>query len=221
MKKKDRAELIFEKLSKIYPDAHCELHHQSPFQLLIATILSAQCTDEQVNKVTPKLFHNYPDCFSMANAPLQHIEKLIYSTCFYKNKSKNIIKCAQTLTSEYKGIIPADLQKLIKLPGVGRKTGNVLLGNAFNINEGIVVDTHVKRLSTIFKFTKQSNPVKIEQDLVKLFPQKHWTIVSHLLIFHGRRFCNAKKPLCSNCLLGNLCPQFPELERKIINKKQV
>jgi endonuclease-3 len=206
MKKKDIASITFQRLIQKWPDAHCELYHESPFQLLIATILSAQCTDERVNQVTPILFTAYPDPKSLANAIQEDVEAIIHSTGFYKNKAKNIIKCAKDIVEIHNGKIPQNIQELTSLAGVGRKTANVVLGNAFNINMGVVVDTHVKRISNRLKLTKSSDPIKIEQDLMKLFDQGCWTILSHLYIFLGRRVCFARKPQCDLCFLADICP---------------
>lgn len=205
MKRKEKADLIISKLLKKYPDARCELEHINPFQLLVATILSAQCTDLVVNKVTPKLFRKFPTPSKMAKAKTSQVETIIRPTGFFKNKSINIIKCAQIIQDEYDGMVPKRMVDLTTLPGVGRKTANVVLGNAFGINEGIVVDTHVKRISGRLKLTLNQDPVKIEKDLMKLFDQKHWPILSHLLIFHGRRVCSARSPNCDKCVLKVAC----------------
>ncbi len=205
MKRKERAPLVYSELERLYPNAYCELFHKSDFQLLIATILSAQCTDERVNMVTPVLFEQFPLPELMAKAPVAKLEKIIHSTGFYKNKAKNIKQCATSIMEEYNGIIPRTIDELITLAGVGRKTANVLLGNAYNINHGVVVDTHVKRLSNHLALTKHPDPIKIEQDLMKIFPREKWTQLSHLLIFHGRRVCNARKPNCPECTLRPLC----------------
>lgn len=197
---------IYSILEAFFPDAHCELTHQGPFQLLIATILSAQCTDVQVNKVTTKLFKQYPDAQALASAPLEKVMELVRSTGFYKNKAKNIIACAQGIEEQFQGEIPQSIEELITLPGVGRKTANVLLGNAFGINHGVVVDTHVKRISRLLGLTKEETPEKIEQDLMKLFERKNWCQLSHLFIFLGRRICIARRPKCSECPLNKLCP---------------
>jgi endonuclease-3 len=197
---------ILKKLKKYFPDASCELHHETPFQLLIATILSAQCTDVQVNKVTPKLFSLFPTAKLLAKAPLLLIEETIRSTGFYKNKAKNIKACAEKIETQFKGQVPDKMEDLIELPGVGRKTANVVLSNAFHVNVGIVVDTHVKRIANLLGLTQSLDPLKIEQDLLPLFPQKDWGLLSHLLIFLGRRICSAKKPNCSECPLKDICP---------------
>ena len=193
-------------LKKYYPNAHCALDHNTDFQLLIATILSAQCTDERVNQVTPQLFALYPDPFLMAKAPIEKVEKLIHSTGFYKNKAKNIINCAKSLVSHHKGRIPRTVEELTALAGVGRKTANVVLGNAYGIASGIVVDTHVSRLAQRFGWTKAKTPEQIEKDLLKLIPTKDWILISHLLIFHGRQKCKARKPDCKTCFLQSTCP---------------
>ena len=201
-----RASELLRILRTTYPDAHCELNHDGPFQLLIATILSAQCTDVRVNMVTPALFQKYPDPKSMAAARQEDLEELIRSTGFFRNKAKNIRAAAQALVEHHHGEVPRELEPLTHLPGVGRKTANVVLGNAYGIESGIVVDTHVARLSQRLGLTKQKDPVKIEKDLIKLIPQDTWTLWSHLLIWHGRRRCMARNPDCPNCELQSLCP---------------
>ncbi len=206
MKKTELALEVHQRLKNIYPDAHCELTHSNPFELLIATILSAQCTDVRVNIVTPNLFKHYPNAESLAYAKLEHIEELIKSINFFRNKSKNLKACALDLIEKFNGEVPQDVDSLSSLPGVGRKTANVVLGNAFNINTGIVVDTHVKRTSQLLGLTKNQDPLKIEQDLMKLFPNPVWTEISHLLIFLGRRTCIARRPQCELCLLQDICP---------------
>ena len=193
-------------LRATYPDAHCELDHNGPFQLLIATILSAQCTDVRVNMVTPALFKKYPNAKSLAAARQENVEVLIRSTGFFRNKAKNLIAAAKSLIGEHAGEVPSDLETLTHLPGVGRKTANVVLGNAYGIEAGVVVDTHVARLSKRLGLTKHTDPVKIEKDLIKLIPQNAWTLWSHLLIWHGRRRCMARNPDCPNCELQSLCP---------------
>lgn len=205
MKRAEKAPLVYKELERLYPNAHCELYHKNDFQLLIATILSAQCTDERVNMVTPVLFKKYPTPQKMSQAPLADLEDIIRSTGFFKNKAKNIKGCATGIVEQYNNVIPRDIEQLIQLPGVGRKTANVLLGNAYNINSGVVVDTHVRRISKLLKLTRHDDPVKIEKDLMKIFAQKQWTQLSHLLIFHGRRVCNARKPDCANCTLRQYC----------------
>lgn len=206
MKKTDRATAVYQHLHQEFPDAHCELYHNSPFELLIATILSAQCTDVRVNMVTPVLFKKYPSPEKLAAAKQSDVEKIIHSTGFYKNKATNIINCARDIHEKYKGEIPRTIEELTALAGVGRKTANVVLGNAFNLNYGIVVDTHVKRITNLLGLTKSDNPEKIEEDLMKLFPREQWTELSHLLIFLGRRTCIARRPKCDECCLNKICP---------------
>ncbi len=198
---------VLNKLKKFYPDAHCALDFSNAFELLVATILSAQCTDERVNKVTPALFASYPTAFDLAKAQLIDVERLIMSTNFYKNKSKNLIGMAQMLVDKFQGEVPQTMEELIQLSGVGRKTANVVLGNAFNISSGIVVDTHVGRLSQRLGWTKNEDPVKIEQDLIKLVSRPDWVLIAHLLISHGRKICKARNPDCSNCFLFDQCPK--------------
>lgn len=202
----ERTRRISRALARLYPDAHCALHYSNPLQLLIATILSAQCTDKLVNKVTPALFARYPDAAAFAGADQSELELLIKSTGFFRNKAKNIIACAQALIKEHGGEVPASLEALTRLPGVGRKTANVVLGNAFDI-PGMVVDTHIGRLSRRLGLTKNTDPVKVEHDLMKLFPAKEWTILGHRLIFHGRAICDARKPKCQECTLREFCPK--------------
>ncbi len=195
------------KLKKKYPDAYCELVHETPFQLLVATILSAQCTDERVNKVTPELFRLLPDAKAMSGAPVSKIEELIRSTGFYKNKAKNIKSCSQDLCDKFEGQVPENSDELVKLAGVGRKTANVVLGVAFKIPSGIVVDTHVSRISQRLGLTKNKTPEKIENDLVKLVPKKDWIQISHQMIFLGRQICKARTPNCNSCPLETICPK--------------
>lgn len=206
MTRGERAAEVLRILRQTYPDAHCELTHRNPFELLIATILSAQCTDVRVNIVTPALFRKYPDAYAMAGAPMQDVEELIRSTGFYRNKAKNIRAASAALTEKHGGKVPRDLESLTVLPGVGRKTANVVLGNAYGIESGVVVDTHVGRLSQRLGLTKHRDPVKIERDLAKVVPRESWTLWSHLLIWHGRRHCFARKPDCDHCELSALCP---------------
>ncbi len=194
-------------LKRFYPDAHCALDHSNSFELLVATILSAQCTDERVNKVTPALFATFPTAYDLSKAQLIDVERLIMSTNFFRNKSKNLIAMAQRLVDFHKGEVPQTMEALVELPGVGRKTANVVLGNAFNIASGVVVDTHVGRLSLRLGWTKNEDAVKAEQDLIKLIPQSDWVLVAHLLIFHGRKICKARNPDCPNCFLFDLCPK--------------
>ncbi len=206
MTRKDRAKALGELLPRIYPDAHCELVFSNPLELLVATILSAQCTDKRVNIVTAALFPRCPDVRAYAEIPLPELESLIHSTGFYRNKAKNIQAMAARLLAEHGGEVPQTLEALAALPGVGRKTANVVLGNAFGKNEGVVVDTHVGRLSLRLGLTKHSDPVKVEKDLAGLFPRDRWTDLSHWLIFHGRRRCMARNPDCAHCELLALCP---------------
>ncbi|MDQ6717292.1 MAG: endonuclease III [Gemmatimonadota bacterium] len=202
----ERADLIHIRLEKEYPDAHCELDHENPLQLLTATILSAQCTDKRVNLVTPELFKRFPDAQSLASAKPEELEDLIRSTGFFRNKTKSLLGMAAAVVERHGGKIPSTMAELTKLPGVGRKTANVILGNAFEINEGVVVDTHVGRLSLRLGLTRQTDPVKVELVLMKLFPRKVWAKLSHLLIFHGRRVCLARSPKCEMCVLSDICP---------------
>jgi endonuclease III len=194
------------KLKEIHPDAHCELDHKGPFQLLVATVLSAQTTDVNVNKATPKLFARYPDAKSLAKADALDVEPLVSTLGFFRQKAKSIVGLSKKLVEEHRGVVPRKLDDLVKLPGVGRKTANVVLGVIWNDPEGVVVDTHVQRISQRLGWTKNTDPVKIEQDLCKLLPREDWNITSHLLIFHGRRICFARKPDCEACGLNALCP---------------
>ena len=202
----ERFPKILARLKEAYPDAHCELDFINPFQLICATILSAQCTDVRVNMVTPALFRKYPDAEALAQARQEELEEIIRSTGFFRNKAKSLIGMAQAVVAEHGGEIPSSMDALVKLPGVGRKTANVVLGNAFAINEGVVVDTHVARVSGRLGLTTHTDPVKIEQDLMRLAPREDWTLLSHMLIFHGRRVCIARKPRCRECVLAPLCP---------------
>ncbi len=201
-----RAQEIFRRLKKRYPDAHCELDHHNAFELLCATILSAQCTDARVNLVTPGLFRRYPDAESLAGARPEDVEEVIRSTGFFRNKTKSLIGMANAVVQRHGGKIPDSMEALRVLPGVGRKTANVILGNAFGINEGVTVDTHVSRISQLLRLTRNTDPEGIERDLMALFPQRHWALLSHLLIFHGRRTCIARRPKCGECVIADLCP---------------
>ena len=192
---------------RYYPDAHCALHHETPDQLLFATILSAQCTDERVNMVTPHLFEAYPKTSDLAAADVNDVEEIIKSTGFYRNKAKNLIAAAKDLTEKHRGEMPKTIKEMTALAGVGRKTANVVLGNAFNIASGVVVDTHVRRLSNRLGFVKHQNPEIIERELNELVPSKHWVMFSHWLIEHGRRVCKARKPQCDTCFLYEECPK--------------
>jgi endonuclease-3 len=204
--RRERAETVFQLLELEYPQAETALTHRSPFELAVATILSAQCTDERVNMVTPALFERFPDATALAAAPLNELEEIVRSTGFFRSKAKNLVGMAQGVLANHGGELPRTLSELTKLPGIGRKTGNVVLGNAFGIDEGVVVDTHVKRLAGRLGFTKHTTPEKIERDLMEIFPRDRWTLLSHLLIFHGRAACPARKPLCGECVVAHLCP---------------
>ena len=189
-----------------YPDACCELNFSNALELLVATILSAQCTDERVNQVTPALFARYPDAKALAEADTEELENLVRSTGFYRNKTKNIQAAARRIVEAYDGEVPDNMADLITLGGVARKTANVVLGNVFNIADGVVVDTHVKRLSGRLGLVKSNKPEKIERELMELVPREEWVDLGHLLIFHGRRVCNARKPDCPACVIRHLCP---------------
>ena len=198
--------LLYDRLLALYPDAHCELDFTTPFQLIVATILSAQCTDKRVNMVTPVLFERYQTVEALARARQEDVEEIIKSTGFFRNKAKAIIAMAGAVADAHRGEVPSTMDALVTLPGVGRKTANVILGNAFNLNEGVVVDTHVGRLAGRLGLTRETDPVKVEQELMRLFPRERWTMLAHLLIFHGRRVCDAKKPRCGECTLADVCP---------------
>ncbi len=202
-----RARRIVAELKRAYPDAHCALRFESPFQLLVATILSAQCTDERVNQVTAELFARYPTAEKLDRVPLSRLETLIKSTGFFRNKAKNIKACCRELVKRYGGQVPADLDALVALPGVGRKTANVVLGTAFGEPTGIVVDTHVGRIVRRLGLTTQREPNKVEQDLMELIPRSEWIDFSHRLIHHGRQVCKARKPRCDECVLEAWCPR--------------
>ncbi len=208
-----RASAWCQALARVYPDAHCDLNFSNPLELLIATILSAQCTDVQVNKVTPALFRKYRAARDYAEANPQEFEHDLKSIGLYRAKAKNIRACCRLLVDHHGGKVPESMEELVQLPGVGRKTANVVLGNAFGQNAGVVVDTHVARLSARLGLTRQTDPVKIEQALMKLVPQADWTLFSHWLIFHGRRRCKAQNPDCPNCEIASLCLSFPKLSR--------
>ena len=203
---KIRALEILVRLKRLYPDATCSLTYDSPVQLLVATILSAQCTDERVNKVTPNLFARFPDAASLANADLEELEDLVRSTGFYRNKAKNIQSACRTIVNEFGGKVPQHMEDLLRLSGVARKTANVVLAHGFGINAGVTVDTHVKRLTQRLGFTKHQDPVRIERDLMKLLPQSDWENWSIRLIYHGRAVCKARSPACEVCQLAELCP---------------
>ena len=206
MTARERAAQLLKAWPKAYPGAHCELDFKNPLELLIATILSAQCTDKRVNMVTPALFKKYRTAKDYAKAPQSDLETAIKSTGFYRNKAKSIRAATSTIIQRFGGKVPSTMEELRELPGVGRKTANVVLGNAFGKDEGIVVDTHVIRLSQRLGLTKHKDPDKIERDLMKLVPREHWTNWSHWLIWHGRRRCFARKPDCRNCEVFQLCP---------------
>jgi endonuclease III len=201
-----RAKRVVAALAELYPDAHCALEHETPLELLIATILSAQCTDVRVNMVTPALFARFKTAFDYADAKPAELEQMIASTGFFRNKAKNIIQCCTMIVEEHGGDVPNTLDELVVLPGVGRKTANVVLGNAFGI-PGITVDTHVGRLSRRLGLTVHEDPVKVERDLMSLIPPTDWTMVSHRLIFHGRQVCFARKPNCDECTMRTFCPK--------------
>ncbi len=194
------------RLRREYPDAHCALDHRNAFELLCATILSAQCTDVRVNMVTPALFARYPTPAALARARQPGLEAIIRPTGFFRNKARSLIGMAQAIVADHAGVVPQTMGALHALPGVGRKTANVILGNAFGINEGITVDTHVGRLSRRLGLSRHDDPVKVEQDLMGLIPRDDWALVSHLLIFHGRQICTARKPRCADCVLADICP---------------
>ncbi|TNF73620.1 MAG: endonuclease III [Acidobacteria bacterium] len=201
-----RTGTILARLKEEYPDAQTALEHRDPLQLLVATILSAQCTDQRVNMVTPDLFKRYPTAKSYGDADLPELEEMIRSTGFYRNKAKSLKALGQALGETHAGEVPDTMAELTKLPGVGRKTANVVLGNAYGIDEGIVVDTHVGRLSRRLALAADNNPDKVERDLMELVPKSDWTLWAHLLIYHGRAVCKARKPACGDCVLVDLCP---------------
>jgi len=216
-----RARKMHKVLTETYPDAHCELDFTTPLELLVATILSAQTTDVMVNKVTPTLFAKYPDARAYAEADREEMEVLLKPTGFFRAKTNSLMKLGQALVDEYDGVVPAKLDELVRLPGTGRKTANVVLGNAFGV-PGITVDTHFGRLVRRFGWTEETDPVKVEHSIGDLFPKKDWTMLSHRLIFHGRRRCHAKKPACGACPIAQWCPSFgtgptdPELAAKLV-----
>ena len=208
MRTKERLQCIIERLHELYPNAHCELDFETPFQLLVATILSAQCTDKRVNMVTRDLFQKYPTARELAGVSQSELEQLIKSTGFYRNKAKNLRAMAKDLMEKHGGKVPSTMLELTQLAGVGRKTANVVLGNAFSIEEGVVVDTHVARLAKRFNLTAKDEPEKIEADLMRLVPRTQWTNFSHWLIWHGRRRCYARNPDCPDCEIGTICPSY-------------
>ena len=208
-----RARKIVKQLKKSYPQPKTALEFVNPLQLLIATILSAQCTDAQVNKVTPELFRKYPGVRDFANADPKEFERDIYSTGFYKNKTKNIIACCRELVDRHRGVVPDSMEQLVQLPGVGRKTANCVLGAAFGIQSGIVVDTHVMRLAGRMGFTKQQDAIKIERDLMVLVPQDDWYDFSNMMILHGREVCDARNPMCRECVVKSYCPSAKKFSK--------
>ncbi|MBI2263585.1 MAG: endonuclease III [Armatimonadetes bacterium] len=203
---KGKATELVSRLREAYPDAQCSLYHTNPVQLLVSTILSAQCTDERVNQVTPVLFRRYPDAFSLGQADIAELEGLVRSTGFFRNKARNIRAACKLIADKHKGKVPANMDDLLTLPGVARKTANVVLGTAFGISSGVVVDTHVARVSQRLELTKNSQPEKIEGALMALIPQEEWIFFGHALILHGRRVCTARNPRCPACALNDLCP---------------
>ncbi len=204
---------VLERLRREYPDARTELLYRTPFELLVATILSAQTTDVRVNMVTPALFARYPDATALAGADTNELETIIRSTGFFRSKARSLMGMSRALVERFGGSVPCTMDALVTLPGVGRKTANVVLGNACHRNDGIVVDTHVGRLAVRLGLTKETDPVKVEQVLVRLIPQDDWTIISHLLIFHGRRVCTARAPACTRCVLLDICPTGQKLTK--------
>jgi endonuclease III len=204
--KKQRALDVLARLKQLYPEAPCTLDYETPVQLMVATILAAQCTDARVNTVTPELFRRFPDAAALAGADLSELEELVRSTGFYRNKAKNIQAACRLIMEEFGGEVPQGMENLLKLPGVARKTANVVSAHAFGINIGVTVDTHVKRLTYRLGFTKHTEPVKIEQDLIKLLPQPDWENWSIRLVYHGRAVCDARNPACDRCTLADLCP---------------
>ncbi|MBD2112842.1 MULTISPECIES: endonuclease III [Cyanophyceae] len=204
--KKQRSLEILLRLKRLYPEAPCSLDFANPLQLMIATMLAAQCTDERVNLVTPALFAAYPDVYAFAEADIADLEQLVKSTGFYRNKAKNIRAACQRIITEYNGEVPPRMEDLVTLPGVARKTANVVLAHGFGINGGVTVDTHVKRITNLLWLTKHADPVKIERDLMKLLPQPDWENWSIRLVYHGRAVCKARNPKCSMCELADLCP---------------
>jgi endonuclease-3 len=212
-----RVRKIIDGLAALYPDAHCELDHRNAFELVCATIMSAQCTDERVNKVTPEFFRRWPDAEALAAASPAEVEDVIHSTGFFRNKTKSLIGMARALVEKHGGQVPRTMEELLELPGVARKTANVVLGTAYGIASGVVVDTHVTRLSHLLGLTRQDDPVKIEQDLQQLLPKDVWIDFSHRLIWHGRRVCIARRPKCDRCPLP--CPSRQTIGKPAATKK--
>lgn len=204
--RRERIGRLLELLDGIFPDPKCELVYRKPWQLLVAVILSAQCTDKRVNMVTPVLFKRYPSVRDLAEADLGEVEEIVRSTGFFHNKAKNIVACAGRIVEDFGAKVPGDMDALLTLPGVARKTANVVLGECFGIAEGVTVDTHVKRISNLLELTDQENPVKIEQDLMRILPQDKWIKFAHQLILHGRRTCIARRPRCDECTVSEACP---------------
>ena len=205
---KDKAILIIQKLKNYYPDAKCSLDFETPFQMLVAVVLSAQCTDERVNKTTPYIFSKYPTVYDFDNMDLHTLEELIHPCGFYKNKAKNLKAAARTIIERYGGEVPQSMDELMSIPGVGRKSANVIMLEAFHNPQGIAVDTHAKRISNRVGFSKESDPLKIEQDLLKVFPKEYYYDVNHLLVWHGRNICNSRSPKCDECPIKDLCENF-------------
>lgn len=199
---------IIEILKKLYPDAKCSLDFKTPFQMMVAVVLSAQCTDARVNQITPSIFEKYPEPKDFANMDISLLEQLIHSCGFYKNKAKNIKAASEIIVNKYNGILPNTMEELTSLPGVGRKSANVIMLEAFNNPQGIAVDTHAKRISNRLGFSKKNDPLQIEEDLLKIFPKKYYYDVNHLLVWHGRNLCKAKKPDCNNCPLKKYCKYY-------------
>lgn len=218
MRTKERLQRIIQRLQETYPDVHTELDFETPFQLLVATILSAQCTDKRVNIVTRELFPKYPTACELAAVGQDELELAIKTTGFFRNKAKNLRAMAKDLVEKYQGEVPRSMEDLTQLAGVGRKTANVVLGSAFSIEEGIVVDTHVARLAKRFDLTKKAEPGKIESDLMRLVPKSEWTNFSHWLIWHGRRRCFARNPDCLHCEIGTICPSYGKFVKKAAKK---
>ena len=212
MKKKDEAIKIIEKLKETYPDATCSLDFDTPFQMMIAVMLSAQCTDERVNKTTPELFKKYGTANQMAQAPLEEIERIIYPCGFYRNKAKNAIASAKVVLEKFDGEVPRTIDELISIPGVGRKSANVIMLEAFNTPVGIAVDTHAKRVSNRMGFSGSTDPEKIEKDLLKTFPEKYLYDVNHLFVWHGRNYCDSRKPNCQNCPVNHYCEFYKKID---------
>lgn len=217
--KKQRALEILRRLQAYYPDATCSLDYETPVQLLVATILSAQCTDDRVNIVTPKLWQRFPDAPAMAYAELEELEELVRSTGFYRNKAKNIQGACRKIVEEFDGVVPQEMNQLLTLPGVARKTANVTLAHAYGIIVGVTVDTHVKRLSYLWGLSKYTDPIKVEQDLMKLLPQPQWEQYSIMSIYHGRAVCNARQPDCPNCQFADICPSVDKAQQVNAQRK--